>query len=137
MEEVTESVGVAYGEWFKGYMRIFGRRFLEWGLVYLFGYYTVSFGWLMAPLFFLVLRDKRAKEKKVKFDIIRSIANADEKEILQEIQRFSNLPSWVTFPDMERVEWLNKILKQLWPYAGHYVRDLCKHSIEPAIAEAL
>ena len=95
MEEVTESVGVAYGEWFKSYMRIFGRRFLEWGLVYMFGYYTVSFGWLMAPLFFLVLRDKRAKEKKVKFDIIRSIANADEKEILQEIQRFSNLPSWV------------------------------------------
>lgn len=95
-EEVAEDVGHAYGSWFKSYMKIFGRRALEWFLVYMFGYYNVSFGWLMAPLFFLVLRDKRAKEKKVKFDIIRSIANADEKDIIQEIQRFSNLPSWVS-----------------------------------------
>ncbi|XP_063611606.1 extended synaptotagmin-2-B-like isoform X2 [Penaeus indicus] len=136
-EEVAEDVGHAYGSWFKSYMKIFGRRALEWFLVYMFGYYNVSFGWLMAPLFFLVLRDKRAKEKKIKFDIIRSIANADEKDIIQEIQRFSNLPSWVTFPDMERVEWLNKIIRQLWPYAGQYVKDLCKYSIEPSMRTAL
>ena len=96
LKEVTNDAGHAYGEWFKKYMNIFTRRFSEWLLVFMFGYYNLSFGWLMAPLFFLVLRDKRAKEKKVKFDIIRSIANADEKDILQEIQRFSNLPSWVS-----------------------------------------
>lgn len=135
--DVADAAGSAYGEWFFNIAKIFSRRCVEWFIVYMFGYYNASFGWLMAPLFFLVLRDKRAKEKRVKFDIARSIANADEKEILQEIQKFSSLPSWVTFPDMERVEWINKILKQLWPYAGHYVRDLCKHSIEPAIAEAL
>lgn len=95
-EDVAEDVGHAYGVWFKRYMNIFCRRFLEWMMVFTFGYYNISFGWLMAPLFFLVLREKRAKEKKVKFDIIRSIANADEKDILQEIQRFSNLPSWVS-----------------------------------------
>ncbi|XP_069186651.1 extended synaptotagmin-2 isoform X5 [Procambarus clarkii] len=134
--EVAEDVGHAYGDWFKRYMRLFCRRALEWFMVFMFGYYNVSFGWLMAPLFFLVLRDKRAKEKQVKFDIIRSIANTDEKDILQEIQRFSNLPSWVTFPDMERVEWLNKIIRQLWPYAGHYVKDLCKFSIEPSMRTA-
>lgn len=137
VKDVTEEVGHAYGEWFFNYTKIFSRRLFEWFLVYMFGYYGVSFGWLMAPLFFLVLRDKRAREKKVKFDIIRSIANADEKDILQEIQRFTSLPSWVTFPDMERVEWVNKIIRQLWPYAGHYVQDLCKFSIEPIIRTAL
>ncbi|KAK4310040.1 hypothetical protein Pmani_018372 [Petrolisthes manimaculis] len=136
-EDVAEDVGHAYGVWFKRYMNIFCRRFFEWLMVFSFGYYNISFGWLMAPLFFLVLREKRAKEKKVKFDIIKSIANADEKDILQEIQRFSNLPSWVTFPDMERVEWLNKIIRQLWTYAGHYVHDLCKFTIEPSIRQAL
>ncbi|XP_066980782.1 extended synaptotagmin-2 isoform X15 [Macrobrachium rosenbergii] len=135
--DVSEDVGQAYGEWFFNYMKIFGRRLFEWFMVYMFGYYSVSFGWLMAPLLFLVLRDKRAKEKKIKFDIIRAIANADEKDILQEFQRFANLPSWVTFPDMERVEWLNKIIRQLWPYAGHYVKDLCKYSIEPSLRTAL
>ncbi|XP_071513242.1 extended synaptotagmin-2-B isoform X6 [Panulirus ornatus] len=137
VKDVAEDVGHAYGEWFRRYMHTFTRRFFEWFFVFLFGYYNISFGWLMAPLFFLVLRDKRAKEKKMKFDIIQSIANADEKDILQEIQRFSNLPSWVTFPDMERVEWLNKIIRQLWPYAGHYVQDLCKFSIEPSMRTAL
>ncbi|XP_064095355.1 LOW QUALITY PROTEIN: extended synaptotagmin-2-B-like [Macrobrachium nipponense] len=135
--DVSEDVGQAYGEWFFNYMKIFSRRMIEWFMVYMFGYYSVSFGWLMAPLLFLVLRDKRAKEKKIKFDIIRAIANADEKDILQEFQRFSTLPSWVTFPDMERVEWLNKIIRQLWPYAGHYVKDLCKYSIEPSLRTAL
>ncbi|MPC76332.1 hypothetical protein E2C01_070742 [Portunus trituberculatus] len=96
LKDVADDAGHAYGEWFKRYMNIFTRRFAEWLLVFLFGYYNLSFGWLMAPLFFLVLRDKRAKEKKVKFDIIRSIANAEEKDILQEIQKFANLPSWVS-----------------------------------------
>lgn len=97
VKEVAKDFEKAYGQWFKSYMKIFLRRTLEWLIVYLFGYYNASFGWLMAPLFFLVLRDKRAKEKKVKFDIVRSLTNTDEREVLQEIQRFSNLPSWVRF----------------------------------------
>ena len=95
IDELKKEAGHAYGEFFKNYMKIFGRRLLEWLAVYLLGYYHASFGWLMAPLFFLVLRDKRAKEKKLKFDIIRSFANTDEREVLTEIQKFSHLPSWV------------------------------------------
>lgn len=30
-----------------------------------------------------------------------------------------------------------KIVYKLWPYAGQYVKDLCKETIEPSIAEAL
>ena len=32
------------------------------------------------------------------------------------------LPSWVYFPDKERAEWLNNIIKQLWPNVNTYVR---------------
>ena len=28
------------------------------------------------------------------------------------------LPAWVTFPDCERVEWINAMLAQLWPHAS-------------------
>ena len=38
---------------------------------------------------------------------------------------------------MEIVEWLNKIVRQLWPYAGNYVHDLRKFVIEPSIRTAL
>lgn len=30
-----------------------------------------------------------------------------------------------------------QIIRQLWSYAGHYVHDLCKFSIEPSIRTAL
>ena len=33
-----------------------------------------------------------------------------------------DLPSWVFFPDKERAEWINSIMKQLWPYVNEYVR---------------
>jgi hypothetical protein len=34
------------------------------------------------------------------------------------------LPSWVYFPDKERAEWLNNIIKQLWPNVNNYVRSV-------------
>lgn len=30
-----------------------------------------------------------------------------------------------------------QIIRQLWPYAGQYVKDLCKYSIEPSMRTAL
>jgi hypothetical protein len=28
------------------------------------------------------------------------------------------LPAWVTFPDFERVEWVNAMIAQIWPHAA-------------------
>lgn len=43
----------------------------------------------------------------------------------------------VTFPDMERVEWLNETIRRLWPYANQYIHDICKVTLEPKISKAL
>lgn len=43
----------------------------------------------------------------------------------------------VFFPDVERAEWVNKILRQVWPNVNHYAKALIKETIEPAIAESL
>lgn len=136
-KEVAEEVESAYGGFVVSYLKLFSKRCLAWLSIYAVGFFNISFGWLMAPLFFTVLREKRAKAKQFNFDVVRSIANTDEKEFIQAIQKFTSLPSWVTFPDMERVEWVNQIVYKLWPYAGQYVKDLCKETIEPSIAEAL
>lgn len=45
--------------------------------------------------------------------------------------------SQVYFPDVERCEWLNRILKQVWPNANHYARTLIKDVIEPNVQKAL
>ncbi|XP_019630167.1 PREDICTED: extended synaptotagmin-3-like [Branchiostoma belcheri] len=42
----------------------------------------------------------------------------------------------VYFPDVERAEWLNKILAQLWPYVGRYVEDILRTSVEPVVKDS-
>ncbi|XP_059189331.1 extended synaptotagmin-1 [Centropristis striata] len=44
-----------------------------------------------------------------------------------------DLPPWVNFPDVEKVEWLNKILQQAWPFVGQYLEKLLVETIAPAI----
>uniref|UniRef100_A0A8C3BWL9 Extended synaptotagmin 1 n=1 Tax=Cairina moschata TaxID=8855 RepID=A0A8C3BWL9_CAIMO len=39
----------------------------------------------------------------------------------------------VSFPDVERAEWLNKVLAQAWPFFGQYMEKLLTESIAPAI----
>ncbi len=35
-----------------------------------------------------------------------------------QVTRQRELPAWLTFPDFERVEWINAIVAQLWPHAA-------------------
>ncbi|TDH10585.1 hypothetical protein EPR50_G00076540 [Perca flavescens] len=44
-----------------------------------------------------------------------------------------DLPPWVNFPDVEKTEWLNKILQQAWPFIGQYLEKLLVETIAPAI----
>uniref|UniRef100_A0A8D0AXW6 Extended synaptotagmin 1 n=1 Tax=Sander lucioperca TaxID=283035 RepID=A0A8D0AXW6_SANLU len=39
----------------------------------------------------------------------------------------------VNFPDVEKAEWLNKILQQAWPFIGQYLEKLLVETIAPAI----
>ncbi|XP_076840376.1 extended synaptotagmin-1 [Brachyhypopomus gauderio] len=43
------------------------------------------------------------------------------------------MPAWVTFPDVEKVEWLNKILQQAWPFVGQYLEKLLVETVAPSI----
>ncbi|KAM6289107.1 LOW QUALITY PROTEIN: extended synaptotagmin-1-like, partial [Aegotheles albertisi] len=43
------------------------------------------------------------------------------------------LPAWVSFPDVERAEWLNKVLAQAWPFFGQFMQKLLVENVAPAI----
>lgn len=105
------------------------------GSIYLVGYMGWSIAWLIAPVILSVARDRWQKSTKHKRNIAKASALASEKEVI--LARIDELPAWVYFPDVERCEWLNKILKQLWPNANHYARTLVKQTIEPNVAESL
>ncbi|KAH8341183.1 hypothetical protein KR074_008970, partial [Drosophila pseudoananassae] len=105
------------------------------GSIYLVGYMGWSVAWLIAPVILSVAREQLAKTSEKKRDIAKASALASEKDVI--LARIDELPAWVYFPDVERCEWLNKILKQVWPNANHFARVLVKETIEPNVALAL
>ncbi|KAM3966830.1 LOW QUALITY PROTEIN: extended synaptotagmin-like protein 2 [Aphomia sociella] len=104
------------------------------GAVYLVGYMQWSVAWLIGPVILSVVRDQWRKESEYRRNLAKAAALSSEKDVV--LARLDDLPAWVFFPDIERAEWLNRILLQVWPNVNHYARTLLK-SIEPAVAESL
>lgn len=81
-----------------------------------------------------MMRENYLRDRDIELSIRRAVA-LDEKGCI--LARMEDLPSWVYFPETERVEWVNKILRQLWPYVGTYVKEMLKETMEPSIRESL
>lgn len=105
------------------------------GIVYFVGYMHWSVAWFIGPVVLLVIRDQWRKTHDLRRTIAKAAALASEKDVV--LARLNDLPAWVFFPDIERAEWLNRIIKQVWPNVNHYVREIVRDSIQPALKENL
>ncbi|CAG2163939.1 unnamed protein product [Oppiella nova] len=101
---------------------------------YVLGYFGLSIAWILIAVFVWVLRYKYFIQQTEKVNLLRSIASNEKLAITSAIK---DLPSWVHFPDRERAEWINKIMKQMWPFIHEYMKTVIKQSIEPNITSAL
>ncbi|XP_036386781.1 uncharacterized protein esyt1b isoform X2 [Megalops cyprinoides] len=102
--------------------------------VYLAGYYRVStslvvFG-LMVYTGWKHTRD--AKEARLR-SAMQLLHNEQELTSAKTLRSKLDLPAWVNFPDVEKVEWLNKVLQQAWPFVGQYFEKLLVETIAPSI----
>ncbi|XP_019621531.1 PREDICTED: extended synaptotagmin-2-like [Branchiostoma belcheri] len=102
-------------------------------LVWLVGYWGFSVTWVMLGLFIWMWREKKIRKKNYKIQTARGVAQNEQSTILSCVQ---DLPSWVYFPDVEKAEWLNKILAQVWPNLDRYVEETLRLSVEPAVQQA-
>ncbi|XP_075981979.1 extended synaptotagmin-like protein 2 isoform X2 [Anticarsia gemmatalis] len=105
------------------------------GAVYLVGYMQWSVAWLIGPVILSVLRDQWRRESEYRRNLAKAAAKSSEKDFV--LAKLDDLPAWVFFPDVERAEWLNRILLQVWPNVNQFARNILKESIEPAVAESL
>eukprot|EP00066_Takifugu_rubripes_P004630 XP_003968115.2 PREDICTED: extended synaptotagmin-2 [Takifugu rubripes] len=100
--------------------------------IYALGYFEFSFSWLLIGLaiFFWWRRHTGGKRSRVS----RAFAFFEqaERSVTQSLST-SDLPPWVHFPDVERVEWLNKTVGQMWPYICQFVEKLLHEALEPAV----
>lgn len=101
---------------------------------YIIGYLGLSLWWISVAAFLLVGREKHYSVHQRRVDFQRAVAN-DEKSIIK--CSVKDLPCWVLFPDTERAEWLNRALKQLWPFVAQYLADFLKANAEQNIDDIM
>ncbi|XP_063070881.1 extended synaptotagmin-1 [Engraulis encrasicolus] len=102
--------------------------------VYLAGYYRISTSLVAFGLMVYSgwKHTREAKEARLK-SAIHLLGNEQEYTSTKVFKSKRDLPAWVNFPDVEKVEWLNKVLHQAWPFIGQYLEKLLIETIAPAV----
>uniref|UniRef100_A0A8C5HRX2 Extended synaptotagmin-2 n=1 Tax=Gouania willdenowi TaxID=441366 RepID=A0A8C5HRX2_GOUWI len=100
--------------------------------VYVLGYLEFSFSWLLIGLVVLFWWRRISRGKQSRLSRALMFLELDERSAKLCLTT-SDLPPWVHFPDVERAEWLNKTVKQMWPYISKFVEKLFHDIIEPAV----
>uniref|UniRef100_A0A6I8NBP5 Extended synaptotagmin 1 n=1 Tax=Ornithorhynchus anatinus TaxID=9258 RepID=A0A6I8NBP5_ORNAN len=112
----------------------FGRRLLVLVPVYLAGALGLSLGFVVFGLALYLgwRRVRGGKERSLR--AARRLLD-DEERITAQTLHLSHreLPAWVSFPDVEKVEWLNKIVAQIWPFLGQYMEKMLAETVAPIV----
>ncbi|CAF5102918.1 unnamed protein product, partial [Rotaria sp. Silwood1] len=81
-------------------------------------YFHFSISWILLAVFIYIFRKHQCTQSLLRHKKLNEI-NKNEEQYIKAC--FDELPSWVFFPDIERAEWINRIIKQAWPYANQYL----------------
>ncbi|XP_014852211.1 PREDICTED: extended synaptotagmin-2-like isoform X2 [Poecilia mexicana] len=129
-EEQPSSLADVSQMWIK-----FAKTFAIIFPIYILGYFEFSFSWVLIGLAMLFYWRKNHGSKD--YRINRALAFLDHKDTAaRQSLPATELPPWVHYPDVERVEWLNKTVKQMWPFICQFVDKLFRETIEPAVKGA-
>ncbi|XP_056128792.1 extended synaptotagmin-1 [Lampris incognitus] len=102
--------------------------------VYLAGYFGFSISLVLLCLMIYMGWKHGRLEKLMRLKSAMYLLENEREFTTEQVFRSKrDLPPWVNFPDVEKVEWLNKILQQAWPFVGQYMEKLLVETIAPAI----
>ncbi|XP_053173386.1 extended synaptotagmin-1 [Scomber japonicus] len=102
--------------------------------VYLAGYYGFSICVILFGLIIYMGWKHSRLEKVMRLKSAMYLLENEREFTTEKVFRIKrDFPPWVNFPDVEKVEWLNKILQQAWPFIGQYLEKLLVETIAPSI----
>ncbi|XP_041654964.1 extended synaptotagmin-1 [Cheilinus undulatus] len=102
--------------------------------VYLAGYYGFSISVVLLGLMIYMGWKHSRLEKVMRLKSAMYLLENERAFTTEKVFRTKrDLPPWINFPDVEKVEWLNKILQQAWPFIGQFLEKLLVETIAPAI----
>ncbi|KAG3291640.1 extended synaptotagmin 1, transcript variant X1 [Ictidomys tridecemlineatus] len=112
----------------------FGRRLLVLVPVYLAGAVGLSVGFVLFGLALYLGWRRVRDEKERSLRAARQLLDDEERLTAKTLyMSHRELPAWVSFPDVEKAEWLNKIIAQVWPFLGQYMEKLLAETVAPAV----
>ncbi|GMS89252.1 hypothetical protein PENTCL1PPCAC_11427 [Pristionchus entomophagus] len=111
-----------------------GGSVIVCAVCYFLGRNEYSFFWLLVIVIFNVVKSYLWKKRETRLASLRA-ARTREREVIS--AQLADLPAWVQFPDTERVEWLNKVIQQLWPYIGEYTKVFMTDIIVPQVKQQM
>uniref|UniRef100_A0A3B3RZ29 Extended synaptotagmin 1 n=1 Tax=Paramormyrops kingsleyae TaxID=1676925 RepID=A0A3B3RZ29_9TELE len=119
---------------FKSVLWTFGRCLSALLPVYLAGYYRISTGLLVFGLTVYTgwKHARDAKEARLR-SAMQSLEDGQGSEDGKALRTSQHFPGSVRVQNLEKVEWLNKVLQQAWPFVGQYLEKLLVESIAPSI----
>ncbi|KAA6419256.1 MAG: hypothetical protein FRX49_10780, partial [Trebouxia sp. A1-2] len=97
----------------------------------------VLFAVAMAGILYYRVRNTglKALNRERQSFAVRALKDMDSKT-LKKVLGQVNLPSWVNFPDFERVGWLNSVMGQLWPRVNKALSTMGRQQLDPLMKES-
>ncbi|CAF1492686.1 unnamed protein product [Adineta steineri] len=114
----------------KTFLRFFIYSFIFWFL----GRYGFSLIWLFLIAFIQTIERRFYLLRLERIKLFQELTTDIRPTIEKHLKEF---PSWISYPDFDRCEWLNKLIAQMWPIISDYVQNLIKKTIEPEIKKQI
>ncbi|XP_034549314.1 extended synaptotagmin-3 [Notolabrus celidotus] len=115
------------------FLMYFGRAMFVFYPVYLTGYLGLSISWVLLCMMMVTWWKKNRQWKDSRIGTAIDFVDNETQVVNKELQNALQMATWVHFPDVEKVCWVNKVLEQAWPFFGMYMEKLLKENIQPAV----
>uniref|UniRef100_A0A3Q4HJ37 Extended synaptotagmin-like protein 3 n=1 Tax=Neolamprologus brichardi TaxID=32507 RepID=A0A3Q4HJ37_NEOBR len=110
-----------------------GRAVFVFYPVYLTGYLGLSISWVLLCMFVLTWWKKNRQWKDARIGSAIDFVDNEKHTINTELKGSLQMASWVNFTDVEKAQWLNKVLEQAWPFFGIYMEKLLRENIQKSV----
>uniref|UniRef100_A0A8D0ACC8 Extended synaptotagmin-like protein 3 n=1 Tax=Sander lucioperca TaxID=283035 RepID=A0A8D0ACC8_SANLU len=115
------------------FLMYFGKAMLVFYPVYLIGYLGLSISWVLLCMLLATWWKKNRQWKDARIGTAIEFVDNETLVVNKELASALQMASWVNFPEVEKVGWVNKVLEQAWPFFGMYMDKLLREKIQPAI----
>ena len=82
---------------------------------------------------FIVYLTQRGRRRKSKTLTRQALAELSALEELETLDLLGDIPAWLTFSDVERSGWLNKVVKAAWPYLDAATSSVIVKALDPIL----